>query len=390
MASTAACLRYRPIEHSRQSLISPLPCLKSNSCSSSRNFPNQADERACVILGVRMKELDLADTLGKLMRIESPTGEEREVGLYLEELLRSLGFLVSRQEVGRSRFNLWARTDATPHILFCTHMDTVLPRIPFRQQDGRIFGRGACDAKGALVAMLQASLRLRARGFDRIGLLFVVGEEVNSDGARAAATETSQARFIILGEPTENRLAAGQKGTLVFRLMHRGEAGHSAYPGKGKSAIHALVSRMERWLSREWGSSDLFGRTTLNLGKISGGTGANVIADRAEVEGIFRVATSVRAILETIAGEGEADGGLEIRSSAEPMELFVPPGYPAEVVWFGSDAPHLRSLAPVVMCGPGSIRHAHRPDEQIALSEVEQAVKLYVQLAEELAGAEEG
>lgn len=320
----------------------------------------------------------------QLVEIPSPTGAEGTIAEFLEHLLAGEGWKVQRQRVDDERFNLMASLADNPSVLFCTHLDTVLPHIPFSYSKGIIRGRGACDAKGSLASMVVAARALRAKGLRGLGFLLVVGEERHSDGAKAAAAAGKGAEYIILGEPTRNQIAVGQKGTLVFRVRAEGVAGHSAYPGLGPSAVHLLVAFLAKCLEVEWGKDETLGATTLNIGTFRGGLGPNVIAPEAIAEGIFRIGTSlekVRRQLQGILPEGLA---FEELSSAEPLILETIPGFSETIVAFGSDAPYLQPLGRVVLCGPGSIQYAHREDEQIMLEELEESVGVYVGLVRTL------
>lgn len=324
--------------------------------------------------------MDVRRQTEELVRIPSPTGEEVEVALALEKRLREYGLEITRQDVDGRRFNLLATTGAPPTVLLCTHLDVVLPMIPFSEKEGTLYGRGVCDAKGAVSAMLMAAERLLETGERRFGLLFVVGEEKGSDGARRAATLKTGSRAIVVGEPTEGKLVSAQKGTLLFKLTMSGVAGHSAVPERGDSAIHELIRLLNDWLGKDWGSDARLGETTLNLGVLQGGTGHNVIAAEAMVEGIFRIATSVKAVLSKIHATLPERASLEVLSSSEPLGLSTVEGFERTVVSFGSDAPYLQPLGDVYMMGPGSIGYAHRDDEQVRVEELERAALGYERL----------
>ncbi|UCF36707.1 MAG: M20/M25/M40 family metallo-hydrolase [Acidobacteriota bacterium] len=332
---------------------------------------------------------DVVGTLEVLMDIASPTGTEAEIGGVLASRLLAEGFRVKTDTVDGDRINVLATGTDEPTVLFCTHMDTVRPHLPCSQQDGVIYGRGACDAKGAMAAMLVAACELKSAGIEDVGVLFVVGEETNSDGARAAAASGLRVDYIVLGEPTQNRLAAGQKGTLVFRLAAKGVAGHSAYPEFGRSAIHRLIPLMKDWIDHDWGSSPKMGLTTLNFGTMHGGVGANVFAPEVVVEGIFRVSTSLKEVKQQIEPYLTDDLQFSVVSEAEPLELFCPSGFESEVVSFGSDAPFLNSIGQVLMMGPGSIEYAHRDNEQVKAVELEEAVRHYIRLGRMLSRGRE-
>ena len=202
--------------------------------------------------------------------------------------------------------------------------------------------------------MLLAGEKLAAEGMDDIGFLFVAGEETSSDGAKKAAELGLETEYIILGEPTDNRIAASQKGTLVFRLEIKGQAGHSALPSSGRSAVHKMAAVLKGWLDSDWGSDPSRGENTLNIGTVRGGMAPNVIAPGCAAEGIFRVATSVEDVRNIMTRdiEGDADIEIAILSSAEPLDLTRVPGLEHTVVSFGSDAPFLSGIARVIMCGP--------------------------------------
>jgi acetylornithine deacetylase len=247
-----------------------------------------------------------------------------------------------------------------------------------------VHGRGACDAKGAIAAMLAAADRLRERGCQQFGLLFVVGEETNSDGAKVAARKHLDSEYVIIGEPTENRLAAGQKGAIVFKVKSTGLIGHSAYPEKGDSALHRLVKCLDIWLQTDWGRDDLLGASTLNIGRISGGSGANVIAGESHAEGIFRVSTSVDAIKKQFYAQLDDHIEVEIMSESEPQKLMTLDSFETTTVSFGSDAAYLRPLGEILLIGPGSAEHAHSDHEQVTVAELTSAVDHYVTLVEKL------
>jgi acetylornithine deacetylase len=330
------------------------------------------------------KERKLTQLLVDLIDIPSPTGHEGRIGEFLEQVLTGLGLRVMRQELSQNRFNLLARTDSKCRVLLSSHMDTVLPHLPSSHTGEIIRGRGACDAKGALVSMIAAAENLLEERVSELGLLFVVGEEKDSDGARQAGELELDSEYVILGEPTDNTVATGQKGSIVFRVEVTGVAAHSACPDKGRSAIHSLVELIGRWTSEDWGTDPLIGQNSLNVGRINGGVGANVISADAFAEGVFRIGTDAAKVRKRLlACEGE-DISIQILSSSEPMRLHVPAGFDRSVASFGSDAPYLRSLGKVIMLGPGSIEHAHGSDEQVSVGQLVAARELYVNLTKQL------
>src|SRR4051812_3001126 len=200
--------------------------------------------------------MDLFRLTRQLVEIESNTGNEAACGEYLLRELDTLGYQTARIAVEPRRFNVWAhpRGNASPAVVFCSHMDTVPPHFPFREDENRIYGRGACDDKGVMAAQIAAAETLKQQGV-AVGLLFTVGEETDSAGAKAAnrflAEEAgsgpkARPRFLINGEPTENKLAVATKGVLNLELIARGKLAHSAYPELGESAIEKLLDALAR------------------------------------------------------------------------------------------------------------------------------------------------
>lgn len=322
--------------------------------------------------------------LQALIDTPSPTGQEQEVLCLLEDHLKGKGFEVKRQPVQEGRFNLLATTGKRPDVLLCTHADTVLPHLPFSRRGDVLRGRGACDAKGILAAMVQAGEVLKRDGVEKFGLLFVVGEEKDSDGARTAAQTALGSRYVIVGEPTQNRLACAQKGTLVFRVQVEGREGHSALPEQGDSAVHRLARLLTLWLETDWGEDPLLGPTTLNIGRVGGGTAPNVIAGQAWAEGIFRVTSPLEKVRQILYSSEEARVRILELSASEPQRLKVLNGYETVVVCFGSDAPYLTPLGEVLLVGPGSIECAHSPEEQITVQELAEGIRVYVDLVKRL------
>ncbi len=322
--------------------------------------------------------------LEQLVQIPSPTGQEYAIGQFLTHYLDQKGFHVIQQSVGEKRYNLLATTSSNPHILFCTHLDVVPPHIPFHKEGNRIFGRGACDAKGQIAAIVAAGDRLLAEHIDGFGFLFVVGEEKDSDGAKKAAALKTSSRYVVICEPTDNKLVTGQKGTLVFKISARGSGGHSCSPENKTSAIHQLLACLYDWQDVDWGADPVLGRSTVNIGTITGGTGINIIAETATAEGIFRVASSVQYIKEKLQQLVPTGIELEIRSESDPQKLLSLPGFDTAVVAFGTDASYLRPLGEIALLGPGSITVAHSADEHISITELNKAVELLVKIAKQL------
>jgi acetylornithine deacetylase len=231
--------------------------------------------------------MHLFELTRKLIEIESITGNEKQIAFFLRDYLAGLGYRVTLQEVASERFNVQAFLD-DPFVVFTTHLDTVPPHIPFREDGEFIYGRGACDAKGIIAAQIEAAERLRADGENRFGLLFVVGEERNSAGALLANRNPPGSMYFIDGEPTENRLALASKGSLRVEMVARGRSAHSAYPEQGDSAILKLLDTLQDLRSLELPSDPELGKSTCNIGVLEGGTKPNVIPDFARAEVMFR------------------------------------------------------------------------------------------------------
>ncbi len=326
----------------------------------------------------------MIELLSTLINIPSVTGSESHIGHVLVQDCERRGYRVTRQAVQNERFNILATTDRSPRVLFCTHMDTVAPFLPARREGERLYGRGACDAKGQIAAMLEAGERLRAAAVEDFGFLFVVGEELVSDGAKTAARLEVDCEHVILGEPTDNRLAIGQKGVLVFEVRAEGTGGHSSQPENGTSAVHALLDFLAMWRRRDWGADETLGANLVNIGLIEGGDGINILAHHARAKGIMRVATPP-AKLRPRLFENVPDGiEVEILSESPPQRFDPVDGFETMVAGFGTDAAYLRPLGRVHLIGPGSIQVAHRANEHIELADLYEAVDVYIRLVRRL------
>lgn len=326
------------------------------------------------------------------LAIESTTGAEEKFLRRLEDELAGLGLEVTRQVVERHRWNVFASfRGVDPEVIFCTHVDTVPPFFgPRIDDDGTIRARGACDTKGGIFAMFDAWRLLSAEDQSRTGFLFVVGEEVDHIGAIVAGREIyPRLRATILGEPTRNHLAVGQKGILKGTLCCAGKAGHSAFPGVGVSAVHKLVSSLDDLLTHEWPSDPELGPTTLNVGTVRGGVAANVFAPDAEAEILMRATHSVDYLLaETDRIIGDR-GKLRVDARNEPTRLLAwADRFATDVVPFNTDAPYINHIAPVILVGPGDIRTAHSPDEHITPQAIAEGVELYRTIAAGLLSGE--
>jgi acetylornithine deacetylase len=330
--------------------------------------------------------MNLFELTRTLIDIPSVSGEEGEVGRFLASHLEALGYRVESQEVEPGRSNVLATTGARARVVLSTHMDTVPPFIPSSEDATHIRGRGSCDAKGIIAAQVAAAGRLRAEGFEEVGLLFTVDEELGSLGARAADSHALArgCEYLINGEPTDNRLAIGSKGSLRLRLSTAGRAAHSAYPERGESAVEKMLDVLSDVRACAWPRDEFFGETTCNIGTIRGGTRPNVIPAAAEAELQIRLVTpsaTVKAILEeTLAGRAR----VEYLSAAEPVRMHAVEGFEREVVRFTTDIPYLSGWGAPLLVGPGSILDAHTDGERVPKRELEEAVEIYVRLARTL------
>src|SRR5215471_19410471 len=284
--------------------------------------------------------MDLFELLQRMIEIESISGNEQAVAGFLAEYMSDAGFAVEVQEAAESRPNVYARR-GDPTVVMSSHTDTVPPYVEFHEDGSYIYGRGSCDAKGPIAAMIKAAEILIEANVSDFGLLFVVGEEAGSVGARAANEIPNRCRYLVNGEPTESKLALGSKGALKVELKAAGRAAHSAYPEMGDSAIDKLLDILSELRAAVWPNSDRLGDTTMNIGGLRGGVAANVIAPEAEAELMFRIVTTasdVRRLIENTVG-GRAT--VEYTFECEPVFTEELPDMDTVVVAFTTDIPLL-------------------------------------------------
>ena len=319
------------------------------------------------------------------MAIDSTTGGEARVIDAMAGLLESRGWPVLRIPVSSGRDCLLARFQSDPDVTLSTHLDTVPPFLPPVLDGDRLSGRGACDAKGIAASMVIAAERLRTQGA-AVALLFVVGEETTHDGARAvnqwaAANLPSRPRVLINGEPTESTLALGTKGAMRVVVRTTGRAAHSAYPELGDSAISRLVSLLAELERLPLPSDPLLGRTTINIGAISGGVADNVIAPAAEARLMARLVTPAEDVLPLLERWAAGRATLEQGVTVPPVRLSALDGFPTSVAAFATDLPSLTNWGTPYLFGPGSVHVAHTDHEHVSLAELDRAVDAYVRLA---------
>ena len=329
----------------------------------------------------------------QLIDIESTTGNEGAVAAWLASYLRARGYSVLEQPLEDLRIpDSGSRLPATPRmnviaavgepdVVFSTHFDCVPPFFPSRIEDGRLYGRGACDAKGILAAQIAAAERLRAKGETRIGLVFVGGEERGSDGAKAANRIGSKTRFLINGEPTDLRLGAATRGCYRVRLTASGKAAHSGYPELGESAIEKLLDCLVALRAADWPSDPVLGKTHYTVGLISGGVAPNVVPPSAEAEVFFRTVGDHEPLRQqlhqALAGRVKVDEILELPA----VKMHTVPGFETAVFSYFSDIPFLTNWGMPLLLGPGSIHVAHTDREHLAIDELHRAVDTYEKLA---------
>jgi acetylornithine deacetylase len=328
--------------------------------------------------------VDIVALTRALVDIDSTTGREGAAGRWLADYLRSHGWTVVEQRVDAMRFNVIA-TAAPPVIALSTHFDCVPPFFPSRVEGDRLYGRGACDAKGILAAQVAAADRLRRDGEPRIALVFVVGEERGSDGARVANESPAApgSRFLIDGEPTDNRLGLATRGILRLRLRAAGRAAHSSFPELGESAIDKLIDALVALRSTPLPDDPLLGHTHYTVGLISGGVAPNVVSPVAEAEVMFRTVSDA-AEVRTAVAPLEARVGVEHVLDVPPVRLKTVPGFDTAVFPYTTDIPFLSKWGEPLLFGPGSIHVAHTADEYVSIAELSAAADHYVTLARAL------
>jgi acetylornithine deacetylase len=333
--------------------------------------------------------MDLFTLTRALVDLDSTTGLEKPVVDYLFAHLSRLAARnngrLERLPAAPERENLFV-SFGDPVVTLSTHMDTVPPYFSSSDNGTHIRGRGACDAKGIIAAMISSAESLLASGTRNFALLFVVGEERDSAGAKAAADSPRGSQFLINGEPTENRLALGSKGALRYEIIARGKLAHSAYPELGHSAIHSLLDALGDIRAIPLPSDAILGQSTLNVGTIRGGRAPNVVADEARAEIMFRLVGDAEP-LRTAVARATAAHNVEARevlhSSAVHLDSLE--GLPTTVVAFTTDIPTFNGAwGQPFLLGPGSIHVAHTAEEHIDKKELSDAVEIYARMVRQL------
>jgi acetylornithine deacetylase len=360
---------------------------------------------------VTVDPVDIVRLTRSLVDIDSTTGREGECGRWLADYLRGRNWSVEEQRVDDTRFNVIAdvpgapkretREDGdraprtahlaprTPHpaprVTFSTHFDCVPSFFPSRIEGDRLFGRGSCDAKGILAAQVSAAEQLRRDGETRVGLVFVVGEERGSDGARVAdaAAPGAGPRFLINGEPTDNRLGLATRGILRLRLRASGRAAHSSFPELGESAIDKLIDALIELRGIPMPSDPILGKTHYTVGLINGGVAPNVVSASAEAEVMFRTTSDAEGVRKAVTPL-ETRVAIEHVLEVPPVRLKTAPGFETAVFPYTTDIPFLSGWGEPLLFGPGSIHVAHTADEWVSVAELKAAADHYVTLAKTL------
>jgi acetylornithine deacetylase len=331
-----------------------------------------------------MTALDPVALTRSLVDIDSTTGREGETGRWLAAYLRDRGYQVVEQPVSDGRFNVYAHLDPAPAVVFSTHFDCVPPFFPSREERGLVFGRGSCDAKGIIAAQVTAVERLREAGETRVAMLYVVGEERGSDGARVANQNAPQGvRFLVNGEPTDNRLGAATRGLLRVRLHAKGRAAHSSFPELGDSAIDKLLDALMVIRGVTLPDDPLLGRTHYTVGLIEGGVAPNVVSPHASAELLFRTVgagTKVREALSVVEGLVGIEHVLDIPA----VRMHTLSGFESAIFPYTTDVPQLSNWGTPILVGPGSIHVAHTDHEHISVDELRAAVGIYESLGTRL------
>jgi len=325
--------------------------------------------------------MDLFPLTRALIDVDSTTGRERAVADFLFSHLSAIaertGGRVERMPVTGDRYNLFAAW-GEPAVVLSTHMDTVPPFVPSSEDEEHVWGRGACDTKGGIAAMVKAIEALLAAGKAGFGLLLVVGEETDSAGAIAANGEPRGSRYLINGEPTENRLALGSKGALYLEVVAEGRMAHSAYPELGDSAIDKLLAALTRLRQVPLPSDPVLGETTINVGTLSGGRAPNVVADRARAEVMIRTVGDTEELKQRLfAAIEEAGAKVALWREVPAVHLGAIPGFETTIVKYTTDVPRLTRWGEPFLLGPGTIHVAHTPEERVPKRQLVEAVGLY-------------
>lgn len=318
----------------------------------------------------------------EILGFDSTSGSERPLAEFLAGRLQAPK--VEKFEVGDGSLNLlfsWGE----PRVVYCTHIDTVPPYIAAHMEEDKVCGRGTCDAKGQIIAMYTACRELAAAGRDGFGLLLLSGEETGSWGAKSFSKLPFTADLLVIGEPTENKMVSASKGTKAYELVFKGEPFHSGYPQYGRSAVDMFVTFFNSLKTKTFPIDEMLGETTWNIGRLVSDNPQNILSPELSCRIYFRTTfisdNLIHEWMTMVAGDIH---GVSVRyiGGDTPASYTVFPGFPAGPVSFGSDAPHLTGFSRKIICGPGSIRFAHRDDEHVLKTDLDQAVQNYIRFFE--------
>jgi acetylornithine deacetylase len=327
--------------------------------------------------------VDVVALAAELLAIPSTTREEGAAVDFVSRWLVARDWNVMVQEVTPGRGNVWASRKGGG-VTLSTHLDTVPPYVAPRREDGKLYGRGACDAKGIAAAMMVAGDRLVSMGEERVDLLFVVGEERGSDGARMANQLPATSKWLINGEPTESVLASGCKGAQRVIVRTKGREAHSAYPHLGESAITPMLQMLQELQDLKLPEDKILGPSTVNLGLIKGGTEANIVPGACEAEMMVRLVGDVAEVKKVLEPWAAGRATLEYGSFIPAQHFHTVPGFKTAPMAYTSDIPLLGNWGKPLLFGPGSIHVAHTTDEHIAEDELRASVDAYVKLTQHL------
>jgi acetylornithine deacetylase len=335
--------------------------------------------------GEMVELTDVVSVTRGLVDIDSTTGREGDCVLWMATLLSDAGYGVVEQVVDGPRRNIYAAFGKAD-VVFSTHLDCVPPFFPSHLDGDTLYGRGSCDAKGIAACQVAAVEHLRREGISNVGLLFVVGEERGSDGAKTAQSLASGSRFLINGEPTDNRLGIGTRGALRYNLRAKGRAAHSSFPELGVSAIEKLIDALVMMRTMELPEHPVLGRTHYTVGLIKGGVAPNVIPFEAEAEVMFRTVADVeglRALMTQLTPLVTIEEILDV----PPVIMPTVPGFDTATFPYTTDIPFLSNWGTPLLYGPGSIHVAHTDNEHVKVPDLQRAVRDYVKLAKQLLAA---
>lgn len=330
----------------------------------------------------------LIDFLINLMNLNSTSGQEEKLGEHIRDQVQPQGATLEVHDIGTEpgKFNIFYKW-GKPEIIFCTHFDTVPPYIPPKLTEDKVYGRGSCDAKGQIACLYHTCLELHHEGHTNFGLLLLAGEEVGSYGAKASDKLIKGCKYVIIGEPTENKLIKAAKGNILVNCTFHGKSCHSGYFEHGDNAIDRMIKFVENLKALEFPEDKVLGATTFNIGRLHSNNAHNVVSDNVTMKIFFRTTfESHPLIMKKLKGICDDKSEVEVGYADDPLNFATVDGFETDIVSYGSDAPELRSLGTPLMYGPGSILHAHTKDEHIVIEDMYRAIedlkKIYLSLAE--------